>query len=80
MAGIDKIYGSREQRRELKRFIRRLRLPGNVKRRIYRCFYPPGFSALANFQCWIDRLLWKQPELPAWVRERLANQYNGAPR
>ena len=75
MAGIDKIYGSREQRRELKRFIRRLRLPGHVKRAMYRCFYPAGYPALTNFPVWTDRLLWRQPALPAWVRERLAEQY-----
>ena len=32
MAGIDRIYGTLEQRRELKRFIRRLRIPGYRKR------------------------------------------------
>lgn len=79
MAGIDKIYGSRQQRRELKRYIRRLRLPGHVKRALYRRFYPVGFSALTNFCGWMDRLLWKQKDLPDWVRERLAFQYNGSP-
>ena len=75
MAGIDKIYGSRERRRELKRFIRRLRLPGYVKRGMYRFFCPVGSPALTNFPVWADRLLWKQPTLPGWVRERLTEQY-----
>ena len=78
MAGIEKIYGTPEQRRELKRFIRRLRLEGHVKRAMFRCFYPVGFSALTNFDCWMDRLLWKQPYLPAWVKARIQWQYNGS--
>ena len=80
MAGIDKIYGTREQRRELKRFIRRLRIPGYRKRALYRNFYPVGNGAmLTSFTCEQDRFLWKQPGLPAWARERLAEQYNGSP-
>ena len=79
MAAIDKIYGTRAQRRELKRYIRRLRLPGYVKRGIYRRFYPVGHPALTNLAVSQDRLLWKQPTLPPWVRERIEDQYNGAP-
>ena len=80
MAGIDKIYGTLEQRRELKRFIRRLRIPGYRKRALYRNFYPVGNGAmLTSFTCEQDRFLWKQARLPAWVRERLAEQYNGSP-
>ena len=79
MAGIDKIYGTPQQRRELKRFIRRLRLPGHIKRAFYRRFYPVGYGALTSFAGWMDRLLWRQGALPAWVRERLREQYNGAP-
>ena len=77
MAGIDRIYGTCEQRRELKRFIRHLRLPGHVKRGMYRYFCPVGDGALANFPAWADRLLWRQPTLPAWVRERLTEQHGG---
>lgn len=79
MAAIDKIYGTREQRRELKRFIRRLRLPGYRKRALYRYFYPPSdeYGALTNFPTWADGLLWRQARLPEWVRERLNDQYVG---
>lgn len=79
MAGIDKIYGTRAERRELKRFIRRLRLPGYVKRAMFRRFYPVGMSPITNLECWMDRLLWKQSALPWWVRERIEFQYNGPP-
>jgi len=79
MAGIDKIYGTREQRKELKRFIRCLRLPGNIKRAMYRSFYPAGYPALTIFPCWADRLLWKQSALPKWAREAIAFQYKGSP-
>lgn len=79
MAGIDKLYGTREQRRELKRFIRRLRLPGNVKRRLFRSFYPVGYTALTNFPQWADRILYKQPNLPIWARDAIRWQYNGPP-
>ena len=76
MAGIDKIYGTLEQRRELKRFIRRLRIPGYRKRALYRYFYPPSdaYGPLTSFPAWADRLLWRQAELPDWVRARLAEQ------
>ena len=76
MAGIDKIYGTRAQRRELKRFIRRSRLPGYRKRALYRYFYPPSDAcgALTNFPTWADRWLWRQPRLPEWARERLREQ------
>jgi hypothetical protein len=79
MAGIDKIYGTPQQRRELKRYIRRLRLPGYVKRGMFKRFYPVGFSPLTTFTCKMDRLLWKQPDLPWWVREALEFQYAGSP-
>ena len=80
MAGIDRIYGTLEQRRELKRFIRRLRIPGYRKRALYRSFYPIGNGAmLTSFTREQDRFLWQQPGLPKWVRERLAFQYNGSP-
>ena len=80
MAGIDRIYGTLEQRRELKRFIRRLRIPGYRKRALYRRFYSIGNGAtLTSFTCEQDRFLWRQPGLPKWVRERLAFQYNGSP-
>lgn len=79
MAAIDKIYGTIEQRRELKRFIRRLRIPGHVRRAMFRRFYPVGYSALTNFPGWADRLLWKQKGLPKWVRDALEWQYNGTP-
>ena len=77
MAGIDKIYGTLEQRRELKRFIRRLRIPGYRKRALYRYFYPPSdaYGPLTNFPTSVDRWLWWQPGLPAWARERLQEQY-----
>ena len=77
MAAIDKIYGTREQRRELKRFIRRSRLPGYRKRALYRYFYPPSdaYGALTNFPTRADRWLWRQPRLPEWARERLREQY-----
>lgn len=83
MAAIDKLYGTREQRAELKRFVRRLRLAGHLKRSIYRCFYSVGLSAdrhaLTHLEGWMDRLLWKQPNLPVWVREAIEFQYNGTP-
>ena len=80
MAGIDRIYGTLEQRRELKRFIRRLRIPGYHKRALYRNFYPIGNGAmLTSFTCAQDRFLWRQPGLPAWARERLEDQYRGSP-
>ena len=80
MAGIDKIYGTREQRRELKRFIRRLRIPGYRKRALYRNFYSIGNGVmLTSFTCEHDRFLWKQARLPTWVRGRIAQQYNGSP-
>ena len=80
MAGIDKIYGTREQRRELKRFVRRLRLPGYRKRALYRNFYSIGNGAmLTSFTCEQDRFLWRQEGLPAWVRDRLREQYSGSP-
>ena len=76
MAAIDKIYGTLEQRRELKRFIRRLRIPGYRKRALYRNFYSIGNGAmLTSFTCEQDRFLWRQPGLPKWVRERLVEQY-----
>ena len=50
MAAIDKIYGSRE----LKRFIRYLRLPGHNKRGMYRYFYPVGYDAMTNFPIWAE--------------------------
>lgn len=80
MAAIDKIYGSREERRELKRFIRRLRLPGYVKRSLFARFYPlPGGGAITCFHIWQDQLLYKQPDLPGWARARIEDQYNGSP-
>lgn len=80
MAGIDKIYGTQTQRRELKRFIRRLRIPGYRKRALYRNFYPIGNGEmLTSFTCAQDRFLWRQSGLPAWARERIAEQYNGGP-
>ena len=80
MAAIDKIYGTRAQRRELKRLIRRSGLPGYRKRALYRSFYSIGNGAmLTSFTCEQDRFLWRQPGLPAWARERLAEQYNGSP-
>ena len=79
MAAIDKIYGTREQRRELKRFIRRSGLPGYRKRALYRYFYPPSdaYGPLTNFPAWADRWLWRQVGLPEWVRQRLREQYAG---
>lgn len=79
MAAIDKIYGSAAQRRELKRFIRALRLPGHVKRSFYRRFYPVGYSCLTCFYGWQDRLLYRHKALPGWVRSALEDQYNGPP-
>ena len=79
MAAIDKIYGTREQRRELKRFIRHLRMPGYRKRALYRRFYPVGHPALTNFTAAQDRFLWRQAGLPAWARKQIEEQYNGAP-
>ena len=75
MAYIDKIYGTREQRRELKRFIRRSRLPGHVRRAFYRNFYAVGSPVVCNLPTRLDRVLWRLPGLPAWVRERLVEQY-----
>ena len=79
MAAIDKIYGTLEQRRELKRFIRRLRIPGYRKRALYRYFYPPSdaYGPLTNFPTWADRWLSRQAGLPEWVRERLREQRAG---
>lgn len=81
MAAIDKIYGTRAQRRELKRFIRRLRLPGYRKRLLYRYFHAPSdiYGALTNFPSWADRLLWRQPGLPEWVRKRMREQCSSLP-
>jgi hypothetical protein len=86
MAAIEKIYATREQRRELKRFVRRLRLPGYVKRAIFRRFYSAkwvagykGAGAITILECWMDRLLWRQPALPGWAREAISFQHNGSP-
>ena len=80
MASIDRIYGTLEQRRELKRFIRRLRIPGYQKRALYRNFYPIGNGKmLTSFTQEQDRFLWRRPGLPVWVRERIAAQYRGSP-
>ncbi len=78
VAAIDKIYGTREERRELKRFIRRSGLPGYRKRALYRYFYPPSdaYGPLTNFPTSVDRWLWRQAGLPLWVRERLKAQYD----
>ena len=77
MAAIDKIYGTREQRRELKRFLMRHR-----KRTWLRYLYSvesqrwtSGTAAISNFPREVDRWLWKHCPL-AWVRESLAVQYN----
>ena len=79
MAGIDKIYGTRAQRRELKRLIRRSGLPGYRKRALYRYFYPPSdaHGPLTNFPVWADRWLWRQRGLPEWARQRLLEQCAG---
>ena len=76
MAAIDKIYGTREQRRELKRFLMRHR-----KRTWLKYLYPvksqrwtDGVAAISNFPTEIDHWLWRRCQL-AWVRERLAYQY-----
>lgn len=76
MAAIDKIYGTREQRRELKRFLMRHR-----KRAWLRYLYPVksqrwtnGVAAISAFPIEIDRWLWRHCGLE-WVQARLADQY-----
>lgn len=76
MASIDKIYGTRKQRRELKRFLMRHR-----KRAWLKYMYPArsqqwtsGEAAIAMFPPVIDRWLWRHCTLP-FVRERLEEQY-----
>lgn len=76
MAAIDKLYGSREQRRELKRFLMRHR-----KRAWLRYVYPvrsqqwtSGEAAIAMFPASIDRWLRRHCTLP-FVVQRLNEQY-----
>lgn len=76
MATIDKLYGTREQRRELKRFLMRHR-----KRAWLRYVYPVrsqqwanGEAAIACFPSFVDRWLWKNCTLQ-FVRDRLEEQY-----
>ena len=51
MAAIDKIYGTRAQRRELKRLIRRSRLPGYRKRALTTDEIRRGLRG-KNLACW----------------------------
>ena len=76
MAAIDKLYGSREQRRELKRFLMRHR-----KRAWLKYLYPArtlrpvdGVALIACFPSFVDRWLWKNCTLQ-FVRDRLEEQY-----
>lgn len=76
MAAIDKIYGTREQRRELKRF-----LMCHRKRAWLKYLYPvksqrwtDGVAAISNFPIEVDRWLWRHCGL-GWVKARLSDQY-----
>ena len=73
MAYIDKIYGNRAQRRELKAFLVR-----NKKRKWFKYFYPVckthDVSALTNFPTHVDKWLWRHCDI-TWVRQALMKQY-----
>lgn len=73
MAGIEKIYGTRAQRQELKRYLHKLRSERRLPCKPWRYFYPvyeDGVMPVANFPARLDRWLWRQPDLPQWVRGR----------
>jgi hypothetical protein len=78
MAGIDKIYGTKEQWEELFRYLA-------INRPQYCKFlYSPWGSTgepmmISNFPVYADRWLWKHCPL-LWVKDRLKEQYNGAPK
>lgn len=73
MAAIEKIYGSRAQRRELKAFLMR-----HGKRTWFRYFYPVNYESdnapLTFFPREVDRWLKTHCLLP-WVQQRLREQY-----
>jgi len=75
MAGIDKIYGTYEDREELKKWLKHNKpsyLPFLITNGVY--IYPDNTRAIARFGTQQDRWLWRNCPLPL-VRERLAEQY-----
>ena len=77
MAGIDKIYGTYEQQKQLRKYL------NNVAPQFLHCLYDYdqdindeiGIRPISNFSTEADIFLWDNCPLP-FVIERLKEQYN----
>ena len=76
MAAIDKIYGTQEDRVELKEWLKKNKpsyLSSLITNGVY--IYPDKTRAIAMFDSQEDRWLWRNCDL-TFVRERLLEQYS----
>lgn len=78
MAAIDKIYGTDEEYHEFKTWVY------HTRPHLLKYFYPPKMAKshdrpITNLPNWADITLYRDPDCPQWVKERIEEQYAGPP-